>query len=254
MGDYTVYRHIAPNGKMYVGVTMRDPAVRWQNGSGYPHNEYFSNAINKYGWDSFKHETLLRGLTAEEASEAEKIFIECWDLTNPEYGYNLASGGLTFFTHNDLSKKKMSMQRKGKKFSEEHKRKISEAQRGEKNHMYGKHLSEETKQKIREKHMGKNNHFYGKSHTLESRKKISQAKQNISDETRAKMSKSAHKIPIVQLDKNTLVVLNVFESAREAERRSGVRNDHICECCKHKAKSAGGYIWRYYEEYNKEKR
>lgn len=38
----------------------------------------------------------------------------------------------------------------GKHFSEEHKRKISEAQKGEKNHMYGKHLPEETRKKMSE--------------------------------------------------------------------------------------------------------
>jgi len=39
---------------------------------------------------------------------------------------------------------------KGSKHSEETKRKISEAEMGEKNHFYGKHHSEETKRKMSE--------------------------------------------------------------------------------------------------------
>lgn len=53
---YTVYRHISPNGKAYVGITSKSVKDRWQNGKGYWFNKHFTAAINKYGWDSFKHE------------------------------------------------------------------------------------------------------------------------------------------------------------------------------------------------------
>ena len=43
---------------------------------------------------------------------------------------------------------KLSRARKGKKFTEEHKRKISESQKGEKGNNWGKKLSNETKNKI----------------------------------------------------------------------------------------------------------
>ena len=83
--------------------------------------------------------------------------------------------------------------------SESHRRKIGDAQLGEKNHKYGKPLSEEAKQKLRERNSGegnpffgkthseatkqklrepksgKNNHFYGKSHSEEHRRKIGEA-------------------------------------------------------------------------------
>lgn len=55
-------------------------------------------------------------------------------------------------------------------------------------HKKGKHRSEETKKKISEANKGEKHHMYGKHHSEETRKKISEAKKNISDETRKKLS------------------------------------------------------------------
>ena len=64
----------------------------------------------------------------------------------------------------------------GYKHSEEAKTKISEAMKGEKNPLYGKHHSDETKERIsaapKGKYLGKDNPFYGKTHSEEFRKKI----------------------------------------------------------------------------------
>jgi group I intron endonuclease len=53
--------------------------------------------------------------------------------------------------HTDETKKKLSEQKAGIKLSKEHKKAISEGNKGEKNGMFGRKQSEETKQKIREK-------------------------------------------------------------------------------------------------------
>jgi hypothetical protein len=53
-------------------------------------------------------------------------------------------------------------------FSEEHKRKLSEAHKGKK-------ASLETKQKLSETRKGEKNSFYGKKHTEETRKKLSES-------------------------------------------------------------------------------
>jgi group I intron endonuclease len=58
--------------------------------------------------------------------------------------------------------------RKGVKLSEETKKKMSDAQKGEKNHMFGKKQSEETKRK-------KSESLKGKKHTEETKRKISEA-------------------------------------------------------------------------------
>lgn len=58
--------------------------------------------------------------------------------------YDRPAEELIFMTVSDHH----SLHHKNKKFSEEHKRKIGEAQKGKPGHTKGKHLSEETKQKI----------------------------------------------------------------------------------------------------------
>lgn len=36
-----------------------------------------------------------------------------------------------------------------------------------------------------------------------------------------------------------------FLCMNEAERQSKINHTHICQCCKGKRKTAGGYVWRY---------
>ena len=80
---------------MYVGITKTGCIDdRAKGGRGYikkcPH---LSNAIEKYGWESFAKEVLQYGLTKEEAEEWERYYIAKWDLQNPDKGYNIKSGG-----------------------------------------------------------------------------------------------------------------------------------------------------------------
>lgn len=45
--DYCVYKHTLPNNKVYIGITKQIPSLRWANGRGYKHSNYFYNAILK---------------------------------------------------------------------------------------------------------------------------------------------------------------------------------------------------------------
>ena len=85
---WTVYAHIAPNGKMYVGITSREPEKRWEYGWGYRTSSHFFRAIKKYGWNNFQHEIIASGLTEDEAKNMEILLINKLDLTNPCKGYN----------------------------------------------------------------------------------------------------------------------------------------------------------------------
>lgn len=44
---YCVYKHVLPNNKIYIGITKQNPLLRWKNGHGYKHCNYFYNAILK---------------------------------------------------------------------------------------------------------------------------------------------------------------------------------------------------------------
>lgn len=91
--SYCVYKHTSPNGKCYIGITSNNPLIRWSNGNGYSGQPYFFRAILKYGWDNFKHEILFSDLTKEEACQKEIELIKFHKSNNPNYGYNISTGG-----------------------------------------------------------------------------------------------------------------------------------------------------------------
>lgn len=61
------------------------------------------------------------------------------------------------YRHSEETKKKISKALAGRRFSEEHLRKLSEAHTDEKHYLYGKHRSEETKKKLSKINSGENN-------------------------------------------------------------------------------------------------
>jgi hypothetical protein len=91
--NYTVYKHVCPNGKVYIGVTMQKTYKRWRGGMGYYDNPHFFRAIVKYGWDNIKHEILYEGLSEEDAFRIEKQLVAEYKSNNFAYGYNRSMGG-----------------------------------------------------------------------------------------------------------------------------------------------------------------
>ena len=99
---YIVYKHTAPNDKVYIGITGFDPEYRWlNNGRGYKHQSTFFNAIIKYGWINFKHEILFEGLTEEEALDKEEELIQQYKSYDRRYGYNISLRGAIYGKDNN---------------------------------------------------------------------------------------------------------------------------------------------------------
>ena len=111
---YCVYCHTnRVNGKKYVGITCQRLKARWgKNGRRYKGCTYFYNAIKKYGWDNFNHEILFKNLDKEEAESKEIKLIAEWNLTNENFGYNIAKGGATY---SEEARAKLSKSLKGKR-------------------------------------------------------------------------------------------------------------------------------------------
>lgn len=148
--NYSVYVHIFPNNKRYVGITKNILSRRWGNGKNYKNQRLVYRAIEKYGWNNIEHKILYSNLTKEEATNKEIELIKEWDTTNKEYGYNSSIGGeLTAlgYRHTEEEKKKISDAQIGRVFSQSTKLKISEALKGNKNSL-GIKRTEETKRKI----------------------------------------------------------------------------------------------------------
>lgn len=97
---FYLYIHIVPkeinsygHDKYYVGITSRHPKIRWMNGLGYK-TQMFYRAIEKYGWNNIEHKIIASDLSQTEAEELEKEIILYLKSNQPEYGYNIASGGM----------------------------------------------------------------------------------------------------------------------------------------------------------------
>lgn len=113
--------------------------------------------------------------------------------------WNVPASQLIFLTHSEH----MRMHNEGKKFSDEHRAKLSASLKGKLSSMKGKKLSPEHRAKISAAMMGKKHSLEarakmsaakkGKHHSAETRAKLSTALKgrHFSPETRAKMSEAA---------------------------------------------------------------
>lgn len=90
---YSVYMHIFPNGKKYIGITCVPEKQRWVNGKGYTQSK-MQKAIEQFGWENIEHKILFSGLTQTEASEKEKAMIAQYRTAEENFGYNTSVGGV----------------------------------------------------------------------------------------------------------------------------------------------------------------
>lgn len=219
--EYCVYKHTAPNGKVYIGQTCQKPENRWKNGKGYSNNEYFTRAIKKYGWDSFKHEILFSELTKEESDVIEIKLINEYNSTDKNFGFNMENGGYGKGKHSIETLQRMSENRKG----------IPSWNKG-------LSMSEEQKKKLSEISKGKTSIFKGKHHTIESKVKLSD-------------SQSKNKKSVLCIETNI-----VYKSLRDAERQTGINHSYISKVCNgttyngKRHLTAGGFHWCFLDEYD----
>ncbi len=222
---YTVYIHISPSTKKYIGITSQKPISRWgKNGQNYK-NRYFKNAIQKYGWENFKHEILFEKLNQEEAKAIEIKLIEQYNTTDRLYGYNISKGGdtgngLSGINHPlyGIHKLGKNSPNYGKHHSQISKDKISEAHKlmiGELNPFYGKHHSDETKEKIRNQNKGR---FIGK------------------ENPRAK--------PVICLETGI-----IYDTVKIAADENNLHSGNIVNSCEMKRNKTGNLHWQYLQDY-----
>lgn len=237
---WCVYIHTNQiNHKVYIGITSQNPEKRWgKNGNRYKKNQpVFYNAIQKYGWNNFRHIIFAENLSKDEAMNMEIRLIalyksNCHRHTNPEYGYNMTDGGEGAV---------------GTIRSEETKEKLS---RIAKKQMEDPLMIELLRQKKLGLYNGNKNPHYGKKHSDDARKKISKAtKTRLSKpENNPRYGTGRHVIQL-SLDNE---YLEEYISADEAQRKTGINRSSIRRCCdiNHKQKTAGGFKWVYKDMYD----
>lgn len=261
---WCVYKHTAPNDKVYIGITCHQNNLLrrfGQNGEGYKTQRKFYRAIKKYGWENFSHEVLEKDLESLEiANDREKYYIKFYDSHNN--GYNSTDGGDgtlgRYFSEEErkIRSEKASGENNpmfgksgklspnyGVKFSEEHKRKIAQAN-------IGKIVSKETREKqslyAKNRYKNKENHpMYGKKHRQESIDNIilhRRSYKGSNNPNYGKHNKLSKKV--VQLSKD-LNIISSYASIWEASKITGYDNSGISKACNGKQKTCGGYIWKY---------
>lgn len=249
---FSVYKHESPSHKVYIGITSLKPTKRWIQGKGYGNNAYFTRAIEKYGWENFKHEILYTNLSKKEACEKEKELIKYYDSTNHDKGYNLTSGG-EYNSASPEGRKRISKANKGKKVSKNTRLKISAARTGvpmredakkklsvsRKNlHLHmseehrikisrvntGKEMSQETRDKIRKGLEGKNK-------SVEHRRKLSESRKG---RFMGKENPIAEAVCCVETGE-------IYECMSDADRKLNVSPGSVSKCIVGKQKTVKGY-------------
>lgn len=91
-----IYSITAPNGKRYIGLS-KDIETRWRQHlrelrEGSHHNVHLQCAWNLYGEDGFEF-IVLQEVPVLLLDVHEVAWIQRYDTTNPEHGYNMTSGG-----------------------------------------------------------------------------------------------------------------------------------------------------------------
>jgi group I intron endonuclease len=202
------------NFKKYIGITCKRPNARWRDGKGYVSSPHFHSSIKKYGWDNYEHLILFKDLSEDEAKKMEKELICFYNTMNNKYGYNQTEGGEGSSGFKHSKESRKKMSDIGKN------RIVSEDTKEKmKNIMIGREFTEEWKQKISDSHMG---------------------------------DKNPSAKPIVQLNAN-YELIKEFSCGRYAEQELGINVVNISQVCLGKAKSAGGYIFMFKDNYDNQK-
>lgn len=241
---YCVYIHTFPNGKVYVGITSQKPEHRWKNGKKYAYNQLVGRAIEKYGWDAVRHDVLFDGLTEPEAKSKEIELIKKYNSQNRNYGYNLTAGGdgMAGFKTYESTKKKLSEINTGKRHTEESRRKMSEARKGEKAYWYGKQLPGDMKKKISEgkkgKKAGEDAYWYGKTMPEDVRQKMSQNHADVSGANNPRAT-------TIQMASEDGSFIREFPTIASAAEFRGCHRDTMRRYCAGRFRDQTGYVWRY---------
>lgn len=257
---YTVYMHITPSNKKYIGITCRKVKERWKNGKGYE-SQFFYNAIKKYGWENIDYKILYTNLCLQDAEALEIELIKKFKTRDYRYGYNIDGGGNVNKNVSDETKRKISQKLKGRivkpesiekqrqkligrKWSPELREKIMNSRRKHK-----KVLTPEQRLQISIRLSGGKHPMYGKHFSEEVRRKMSESKKGIKkgpmpQKTKDILSKlhEHQKKKVLQYDKN-MNFIREYESISSVHKLLGYDSCAIHRCMVGKQHTSYGYIW-----------
>jgi group I intron endonuclease len=211
--EWSVYMHIFPNGKKYIGMTSQRPTRRWKDGlQGYRTQTLILNAIREFGWENVEHKVICVVGTREEAEAMEIALIKEHRSNDPEYGYNIEGGG---------------KRSRGYKINFDPVKR-SEAHKGEHNWIAGKHLSPEYKAKLSAAHKGKKMN-----------------RESVAKSVAARYGEKAYNARKVLCYNKDGKLIAEYGSLADAGRAFGCRTQDVYNTCIGKQKSAKGIRFVY---------
>lgn len=264
------------SGKKYIGQTKDFQKRKLSHLSalrnGRSHNRHLQFAFDKYGESSFLFYS-IEDYEVCDLDNREQYWIKT--LQTVEYGYNLdyGGGGIRGYHFTDEQRANISNALKGRIFSEETRRKMSENHanfNGTKNRWYGipwrERTSPEAQKAMREKlslrFSEAGNPNYGKKMSSAQKKKLSESHKKrfatfgnpLKGRKRPEFSNENH------YKAHSVVCLNtkeVFETIKSAAQKYGVSASGISSCCSGAVLSAGigddgeRLFWRYADDFSK---
>lgn len=140
------------NNKIYIGSAV-NINKRWRDHKWYlkenkHHNSHLQSSYNKYGLENFEFIVELECNIIDLLIEERKL-IKKYNSNNNQFGYNVNDPEHIFLgrNHSEETKKKLSLQKIGKKNP-------MYGKTGDKHHNYGKKISEESRRKMSLSHKG----------------------------------------------------------------------------------------------------
>lgn len=267
------------NNKKYIGQTKRDILVRaGSGGSGYEECTLFYNAIKKYGWNAFSCTILEDNIeNIVDANDREEYYISLYNTTDTKFGYNLQSGGNNRTTANVTKLKISQSLATSKKYhinnKKAHAKKIIGISLADKSCVEFDSITDASKElnisrsnigsccrkrehniscggyiwffksdfKDISTHIDEYNELYSNRYSDTRNEKIS---KSILDK---KIDRSYLYKEVCQFDKN-LLFIKKYDSIISAAKTIGLKGpSNISAVCNGLRKSAGGYVWKWYE-------
>lgn len=201
--------------------------ARWhRHASDFKNNKHnnskFQNCYNKYNKIQFD---IIELCSPEKCVEREQYYI---DTLKPDLNIKLTADSPLGVKQSQETILKRISHIKGRKYSKEHRKKISEGLKRSWNDPNSKQRSLETKLKRSSSHLNK----------------------KVSEITKEKFSKCksgnsyANKI-VYQYSKDKTIFIKEWPSAKIAAAELHINGCHISSCCSGKRKSANGFYWSH---------
>ena len=224
------------NNKIYIGQTTEKGGFDkryFNNIEKYTHNQHLKRSIKKYGIENFEIDKSFDvAYSKEELDKLEDMYIKIYNTTDDKYGYNKMFGG----SHGKPSEEtRLKMSKSSAKI------------------WLGKHLSEETKKKIGQANKGNVRKLSSSEKIAISNRMKGDGNPNfnkhLSKETKNKL-REVNSIKVICITTN-----KIFNSAKEGSEYYQCDTCNISKCCQGKLNICGKLedntplIWMYYEEY-----